>query len=111
MGLSELISVGFFEAFWNFSSPFLSVLAYLCVLLGALFQWLISRKYCSVPKSLTLIGILLTGAVLCDIATIAITGWERIGMLVLYGCVLSLLAGAILLATIYAISKRKPRGN
>ena len=44
MGFLELFEIGFFTALWNWSNPFLTVLVYIFIAIGALIQYALFRK-------------------------------------------------------------------
>ena len=89
MGFIELFEIGFFTAFVNFSSPLLSAIVYFLVVLGFVIQFFLRKRW----------GLLVataSAAVLCEIAAQAITGWDRIGVLVIYGAVVCMLIGELI---------------
>ena len=94
MGLAELFEIGFFTAFWNWSNPILTAIVYAFVFVGALIQ-IIFQKKSRKPKITWLpIGICGVGIVICECLWQGMTGWERLGLDVIYGVVICLLMGA-----------------
>lgn len=44
MGFLELFEIGFFTALWNWSNPFLTLLVYVFIVMGALIQLILLKK-------------------------------------------------------------------
>ena len=107
----ELIEYGFFEAFWNWSNPVLTLLIYLCVLIGAVLQYLLLKKCQMKIFRFGLIGLCVIGILVSEYALIFITGWDSLGLLILYGFVICILLGAVLMTIIQWIKNRKQNKN
>ena len=107
----ELIEYGFFEAFWNWSNPALTLLIYLCVLIGAAVQYILIKK-CQKPIfRWALIGLCAAGILVSEYALIFITGWDSLGILILYGFIICILLGAVLMTIIQWIKNRMQNKN
>jgi len=105
-GLFELIEIGFFEGFWNWSNPILTLLIYLCVILGAAVQYILLKK-CQKPVfRWAVIGLCTAGILISESALIFITGWDRLGIHFLYGFTLCILLGAVLMTGILQVKKK-----
>ena len=102
----ELIEYGFFEAFWNWSNPVLTLLIYLCVLIGAAVQYLLLKKCQKPVLRWALIGLCVLGILVCEYAMIFITGWDRLGITILYGFVICILLGAVIMTIVQWIKNR-----
>ncbi len=106
LGFFELIDIGFFEAFWNWSNVYLTILMYLSVLLGAAVQYLLCRK-CQRPFfRWSLIVLCLIGILISEYALIFITGWGSFSILLIYGFILCILLGAVLMKIIHWMKNR-----
>ena len=102
----ELIEYGFFEAFWNWSNPALTLLIYLCVLIGAVVQYLLLKKCQKRVFRFVLIGLCAIYTLISEYAMIFITGGDRFGIIVLYGFVICILIGAVFMTIIQWIKNR-----
>ena len=102
----ELIEYGFFEAFWNWSNPALTLLIYLCVLIGAVVQYLLLKKCKNRFFRFVLIGLCAIYTLISEYAMIFITGWDRFGIIVQYGFVICILIGAVFMTIIQWIKNR-----
>ena len=102
----ELIEFGFFEAFCNWSNPTLTLLIYLCVLIGAVVQYLLLKKCQKRVFRFGLIGLCAIYILVSEYAMIFITGWDRFGIIVLYGFVICILIGAVFMTIIQWIKNR-----
>ena len=102
----ELIEYGFFEAFWNWSNPILTILVYLSVLTGLIIQYLLLKKCQKKIFHWALIGLCAIGVLLSEYILIFITGWDSLGILISYGFVICILIGAVLMTIIYGIKNR-----
>ena len=102
----ELIDFGFFEAFCNWSNPTLTLLIYLCVLIGAVVQYLLLKKCQKRVFRFGLIGLCAIYILVSEYAMIFITGWDRFGIIVLYGFVICILIGAVFMTIIQWIKNR-----
>ena len=102
----ELIEFGFFEAFCNWSNPTLTLLIYLCVLIGAVVQYLLLKKCQKRVFRFGLIGLCAIYILVSEYAMIFITGWDRFGIIVQYGFVICILIGAVFMTIIQWIKNR-----
>lgn len=48
MGIIELFKIGFFTAFWNWSSPIWTALLYFCVAVGIIVQYICNTSLVSI---------------------------------------------------------------
>ena len=102
----ELIEYGFFEAFWNWSNPALTLLIYFFILIGAVVQYLLLKKCQKRVFRFGLIGLCAIYILISEYAMIFITGWDRFGIIVLYGFVICILIGAVFMTIIQWIKNR-----
>ena len=102
----ELIEYGFFEAFWNWSNPALTLLIYFFILIGAALQYLLLKKCQKRVFRFGLIGLCAIYTLISEYAMIFITGWDRFGIIVLYGFVICILIGAVFMTIIQWIKNR-----
>lgn len=102
----ELIEYGFFEAFWNWSNPALTLLIYFFILIGAVVQYLLLKKCQKRVFRFGLIGLCAIYTLISEYAMIFITGWDRFGIIVLYGFVICILIGAVFMTIIQWIKNR-----
>lgn len=96
MGFIELIEIGFFTAFWNWSTPNLTILIYFCVAAGFAIQFILQKKCRSPVMRWSLIILCTFGLVISECAWQSITGWDRFGVDIIYGLIVCLLLGAII---------------
>ena len=102
----ELIEYGFFEAFWNWSNPALTLLIYFFILIGAVVQYLLLKKCQKRVFRFGLIGLCAIYILVSEYAMIFITGWDRFGIIVQYGFVICILIGAVFMTIIQWIKNR-----
>lgn len=102
----ELIEYGFFEAFWNWSNPALTLQIYFFILIGAAIQYLLLKKCQKRVFRFGLIGLCAIYTLVSEYAMIFITGWDRFGIIVLYGFVICILIGAVFMTIIQWIKNR-----
>ena len=107
----ELIEFGFFEAFCNWSNPTLTLLIYLCVLIGAVVQYLLLKKCQKRVFRFGLIGLCAIYILVSEYAMNFITGWDRFGIIVLYWFVICILLGTVIITIIQWIKNRKQNKN
>ena len=96
MGIFELFESGFFTPFWNWSSPVLTGLFYLCVIMGAVLQIFLQKKFKNPAIKWLLMGICGIGIVICECWWHNITGWDWLTVDVIYALIICLLLGAII---------------
>ena len=107
----ELIEYGFFEAFWNWSNHALTLLIYFFILFGAAIQYLLLKKCKNRFFRFVLIGLCAIYILVSEYAMIFITGWDRFGIIVLYGFVICILLGTVLMTIIQLIKNMKQNKN
>ena len=106
MGIFELFEIGFFTALWNWSNPILTILVYACIAIGALIQFVLLRKCRKPAMRWSLIGICGIGIIISECAWQVITGWDRLGIDIIYVIIVCLLVGAGITTTVSMIRKR-----
>ena len=106
MGILELFEIGFFSALWNWSNPFLTVLVYAFIAIGALIQYALFRKCRKPAMRWSLIGTCGIGIVFSECAWQIITGWDRLAIDIIYGIIVCLVIGAGIAAVTSMIRKR-----
>ena len=108
MGITELFEVGFFTALWNWSNPILTAIIYGGIVLGFAIQFIIQLKSHRIFPCWIMIILCLLGVVVWECATQAITGWDRLAVLIFYGLTWCLLIGAVIAKiTVFFVKKRK----
>jgi len=106
MGIAELFEIGFYTAFWNWSNPILTALVYSFVIVGAVLQIIVQKK-CRKPKiKWLLIGICGVGIIVSECIWHTMLGWERLGVVIIYGLIVCLLLGAMITAVISALKSK-----
>ncbi|MBQ8648227.1 MAG: hypothetical protein IJ484_08805 [Oscillospiraceae bacterium] len=93
-GILMLVEIGFFAAFFDFANPYLSVPMYGLVLIGFLIHRLLLKRCRTRPGRWAFAGVLMAAAVCGELACAVITGWDLLGVLILYGFVWCLAIGA-----------------
>ena len=107
MGIFELFESGFFSPFWNWTSPISTLLVYLCVIVGAVIQIFLQKKFRKPTMKWLLMGICCIGIVICECWWQNITGWDRLFVDVVYALIICLLLGAIIATVISLFVKGK----
>ena len=106
MGFIELFKVGLITVFWNFSTPFLSIMVYVCLLLGIVVQFLLLKKSRRRFLRKFLFVICAAGLLTCECIWHAIIGWDRFLVDCVYLLFVALLLGAVIAAVIPRIQRR-----
>lgn len=106
MGFIELFEIGFFTAFWNWSTPNLTILLYLCVAAGFALQFILQKKYRKPAAYWSIIILCAFGIIVSECAWQSITGWDRLGIDIIYGLIVCLLLGCVM-AMVVSILKNK----
>ena len=88
MGIIELFEIGFFTAFWNWSSPFLTLLAYSFVFIGIVLQFIFRKSFRKPIMKWFLLILCGVGIIISECMWQMITGWERLAVDFLYGAVI-----------------------
>ena len=107
MGLFELFEIGFFTALWNWSNPFLTILVYAFIVIGTVIQLFLIKKCQKTITRWSLLGICGMGVVFSECAWQVITGWDRLGIDIIYGIIVCILIGAAIPAAVSMIRKRR----
>lgn len=102
----ELIEYGFFEAFCNWSNPALTLLIYFFILIGAAIQYLLLKKCQKRVFRFGLISLCAIYILVSEYAMNFITGWDIFGIIVLYGFVICILLGTVIMTIIQWIKNR-----
>ena len=106
MGFLELFEIGFFTALWNWSNPFLTLLVYVFIVMGALIELILLKKCRKTITRWSLIGICGIGIVISECAWQMITGWDRLAIDIIYGIIVCILIGAAITAAVSMIRKK-----
>ena len=109
MGFLELFEIGFFTALWNWSNPFLTILEYVFIVVGAVIQLILLKKCRNPVSRWSLIGICGIGIVFSECAWQVITGWDLLAVDIIYGVIICLVIGAGITAAASMILKRGKR--
>lgn len=107
MGIIELFDIGIFTALWNWSNPILTILVYCCVATGLLIQFVLLKKCRKSSMRWSLIGLCGVGIIASECAWQVITGWERLGIDIIYGMIICLMVGAGLAVAISMIQNTR----
>lgn len=105
MGIIELVEIGFFEAFYNFSNWILSLLIYTFMFAGFGIQFLLMRKSPNSNLKWVFLVFLTVDAIIFEILYQVMSGWDLFAILILYGLMLSCMMGAVI-STLFNIKKR-----
>lgn len=97
MGFIELFEIGFFSGFWNWSAPNLTILLYFCVATGFALQFILQRKCRKPAIRWSIIVLCAFGIIISECVWQTITGWDRLGVDIIYGLIVCLLLGAIIM--------------
>ena len=99
MGVIELFEIGFFMAFWNWSTPILTVLLYFCVVVGFVLQFILEKKYRKSAVRWAILGF----CICCIFISECVWQFSRdqicsdiINVDILYGSIMCLLLGVII---------------
>ena len=111
MGIFELLEIGFFMAFFNWSSPFLTVLVYSFVFIGTVLQVIFWKACRTMIMKLALVIFCVFCILVSECLWKMITGWERLVIDFIYGAVICLLLGAIIGMVILFIKSKKSDGE
>lgn len=106
MGFIELFEIGFFEAFWNWSAPILTILIYFCIATGFALQFILQKKCRKPAMRWSFIILCAFGIIISECAWQSIIGWNQIVVDIIYGLIVCLLFGAVI-AMIVALFKSK----
>ena len=105
--MKELLKTGLLTVFFNFSSQWLSVLAYISLFAGFAMQAILLHKQ-GKPKIRWIYPAILALAILvCELLTWTITGWDRVYISLVYLCVLGNAFGVILAAIVHGVKQRR----
>ena len=107
MGVMGLFEIGFFEAFWNFSNWILSLLVYLCVLIGFVIQTVLLKKCRAAGIRWSFIAFMVIGIVSSECAYQVITGWDSLFVLIIYGFIICCLIGAVLASAVRMMIRKR----
>ena len=103
MGIVEIFEIGFFSAFWHWSVPGLTVLVYLCVFVGVVLQSVLQKR-CRTPAMRWLVVELCgIGVIVSECLWQSASGWDRLGIDLLYGSILCILLGAVAAKVAFAL--------
>lgn len=103
----DLIDAGFFEAFCNWSSVPLTIGIYLCILLGAVVQYVLCKKCTRWSSRGALVWFCLLGLLAGEYAGKFITGWDLLFIYIAYGFGFCILLGAVVMLGIQTIRNLK----
>ncbi len=101
MGIIELFKIGFFAAFWHWSTPILTALIYFCVVIGFALQFILEKKSRKPAVRWAIIGLCICGIIISECACQFITsrniiGIDFINVEIIYGSIICLLLGAVI---------------
>lgn len=106
-----MLGTGFFSVFWDWDSPILTGIFYLGVIIGVFIQIFLQKKFRNPTiKWLTrgFCGFCIAIAVIiCECWWHNTTGWDKLGVIVVYGFVISIILGAIIATVISLFVKGK----
>ena len=107
MGIFELFESGFFSPFWDWSSPILTGLYYFGVIIGAILQIFLQKKFRNPIIKWLLMGICGIGIIICECWWRNTTGWDRLTVDIVYALIICFLLGAIIATVISLFVKGK----
>lgn len=100
MGLIELFEIGFFSGLWDWSSSNLAILIYFCVATGFALQFILQRKCRKSEIRWSFIVLCAFGILISEYVWQSITGWDRLGVDIIYGLIVCLLLGAVIMISV-----------
>ena len=109
MGIAELFEIGFITVFWDFSTPILSISAYLSLFFGCVIQLGFLEKIYKKIWRLSLLEISVIGIVICECVWHTITGWDRFIVDWVYLLFISVFLGSGTTTLIYHFHKKKKK--
>lgn len=89
-----LFETGFFDTLFNFGEPPLSALVWGSILTGFLIQYLLIKKVKRAYIKWIFPTLLLVGIAVCEYLTWVITGWDLLGVCIIYWGILCAAMGA-----------------
>ncbi len=104
--MKELWEIGFFHLLVNFENAWLSVACWGCILFGFAVQTLLFAK-CKGPVKWVFGGVVLAAAVAGEVLSHIITGWDLLGLLLIYGAFVCCLVGVLAAVAVARIRQRK----
>ena len=108
MGIAELFEIGFFAAFWDWSTPILTGIVYFFVMVGVVLQIMLQKKGRKPMMKWLLICICGVAIVISECLWQAITGWDRLLIDIIYGAIICLLLGAgITMIALFLVKNKK----
>lgn len=107
MGFIELFEIGFFTAFWNWTVPHLTILIYFCTASGFALQSILQKRCHKPAIRCSLIVLCAFGIIVSECAWHSITGWDRLGVDIIYGLILCLLLGAVIAAVVSLFHRKR----
>ena len=105
--MKNLFEIGFFSVFYNWSSWPLTAAAYFCVLTGFFIEHLILRRNKTKAAKWIYPAILLIACIIGEALTWAITGWNVLAVLIIYGLAISNGIGVMIAALVYQMRRRR----
>lgn len=100
MGIIELFEIGFFTTLWDWSNFPLTMTVYSCIALGCIIQGILQKKCDNSNLRWLFIGLCAIGIIVCECIWHMITGWDRLGLDFIYGFIICLLLGSIIVIII-----------
>lgn len=97
MGIFELFEIGLFTALWNWTNPILTLIVYSCILAGMIIQWFFRKKYMISSIRWSFVILCLAAVIMCECFWHFITGWQRLTVDIVYGSVICMMLGALIL--------------
>ena len=109
MMLIELIEIGFFSALYDLSNPLLSISVYTSIAVPMLLQIVLLKKYPNSSITRYLLLITFVGMIVLEVLCHSITGWDRLGWLIIYGFVSCIFIGFLVAYPIVRYMNKKAR--
>ena len=110
MGVIELFEIGFFIAFWNWSTPILTALIYFCVVVGFALQFILEKKYRKSAVRWAILGFCIIGIFISECVwqfSRNQIGIDIIIVDIIYGSIICLLLGVIIAMLISNFSNKQ----
>ena len=104
--MKELVEIGLIQALFNFANIWLTLVLWVCILIGGLIQYVLLKK-CTSWAKWVFAGVLGISAIICEVLSHIITGWDLLGVLIIYGGIFVTLIGVIISTGIYHVKNKE----
>ena len=103
--MKELLDIGVIQALFNFENIWLTLALWACIMLAGFVQYVLLKKCTSWAKWI-FAGLLGVSALICEALSHIITGWDLLGVLIIYGGIFTMLIGVIGATVIWYVKNK-----